>query len=548
MTELSHPYLQNQIIAYIGNKRRLLPLINEAVNMFYPGNREGLTFLDIFSGSGVVARMAKLAGFSVIANDWEIYSSILNSGFLLTDKSELSTMYKDHGGIDSILNHLNNLNPPKPENQYIAKHYSATHTDPERANFRTERLFYTRENGLKIDAIRSEIENLYPNPSKSSLKEKNLLLALLLYRAATHTNTSGVFKAYHKGFGGHGKDALTRILRPIILSRPELINSEGIHKVFQEDANTLINKAELQDIDIAYLDPPYNQHQYGSNYHMLKTIALWDKLEVNNRMINGVFQEKAAIRKDWTDTRSAYCYKKTASEAFNKLLFGLKAKHIFISYSTEGIIPFKEMKELCLAKGKVDIVTNEYTKYRGGRQSNSRLNKNIEFIITIDTGIKGSRINSKIDYIIEKRRTALLWDKIFRKDKLNEVFSCSEGIISTEYMKIQTKKMFSLIPDKNAGTLSLEQLKDLDQKLQLCVCLTRDEELDEIIKRIELEPEESSFFLSLVPPILRKLAHKKYKIQFYNYCAYFKKAAQRDKHIQKKLNELYELAEKRFNS
>ena len=113
-----------------------------------------------------------------------------------------------------------------------------------------------------------------------------------------------MFKAYHKGFGGHGKDALSRILAPIVLPFPRLPSSLSPAKVYSMDANRLVR--ELPPVDIAYLDPPYNQHQYGSNYHILNTIALWDRipapLALNAR---GELLEKAAIRKDWVNTRSS---------------------------------------------------------------------------------------------------------------------------------------------------------------------------------------------------------------------------------------------------
>ena len=54
------------------------------------------------------------------------------------------------------------------------------------------------------------------------------------------------------------------------------------------DAKKFILKNKNKNFDLVYLDPPYNQHQYGSNYHLLNTIALWDKPEINKEIyING---------------------------------------------------------------------------------------------------------------------------------------------------------------------------------------------------------------------------------------------------------------------
>jgi adenine-specific DNA-methyltransferase len=103
---------------------------------------------------------------------------------------------------------------------------------------------------------------------------KDLLLGPLLSEASVHANTAGVFKGFYKNrhtgvgqFGGSGSDALTRILGRIVLEVPVLSLFECEYEVFQEDANALVHK--LRGLDLAYIDPPYNQHPYGSNYFML---------------------------------------------------------------------------------------------------------------------------------------------------------------------------------------------------------------------------------------------------------------------------------------
>ncbi len=78
-------------------------------------------------------------------------------------------------------------------------------------------------------------------------------------------------------------------------------------KVFQANALNLAKKLSFFEAEIVYLDPPYNQHQYGSNYHLLNTIALNDKPFVNKSFfINGKKKDKSAIRKDWIKTKSGF--------------------------------------------------------------------------------------------------------------------------------------------------------------------------------------------------------------------------------------------------
>ena len=77
-------YLFNQLIPYIGNKRKLLGLIQRAVRQTTV--RPGDSFVDFFAGSGVVSRWAKLLGYRVIANDWEPYAQIINQCYIACNR------------------------------------------------------------------------------------------------------------------------------------------------------------------------------------------------------------------------------------------------------------------------------------------------------------------------------------------------------------------------------------------------------------------------------------------------------------------------------
>ncbi|MBN2628841.1 MAG: DNA adenine methylase [Spirochaetales bacterium] len=519
--DLNTPYLTQQIIAYIGNKRRLLDLIHRGVLSCYPGAiPEGLRFFDLFSGSGIVARLGKHLGFDVTANDWEHYSYILNRGYLVNGPADIEGLFGSEREFSRILDRLNSL-PSLPDDQaYIARYYSAHDRDIEKADFRRERLFYTRENGQRIDRIRQYIEEEYGSEDRAG--QKDLLTALLLYEASTHTNTSGVFKAFHKGFGGHGRDAMKRITAPITLTSPPLIEGKRSVRLYREDANMLVRKPGLGSFDLAYLDPPYNQHQYGSNYHMLNTIALWDKipapLELNSR---GILREKAAIRKDWVNTRSDYCYQETAISSFRDLLDNLDARNIIISYSTDGIIPFEVMKDLCVRRGEISLVTNEYTTYRGGRQSNSRRTGNIEFVLVVrgDRKSTGPSIR-RVDDVINRKKLLLLFKQKFSRKKLAVYGSeiREEGVLFSTGKRdilLKGKNVFTLSPPEELDNLTREETDVLYGSLSRCICHTKEEELEEILNRIGKSKGDNRDFLKLLPDTLKKLAHKKNRKPFY---------------------------------
>ena len=547
--EFNEAYLTEQIIAYIGNKRKLLPLIHKAIENAGIIPSENIRFFDVFSGSGVVSRFAKSLGMEVFANDWEYYAYVLNQGFLGFDARDVDSIFGSREEFEKVLLKINSLPEPDFENQYIAKFYGPKEFDVERADYRRERLFYTRENALAIDKIRNYLES-YKN---SSEKVFYLLLANLLYEAATHTNTSGVFKAFHKEFGGHGKDALNRIMKKIELHYPVLIDSKAPVHIFQENANELARR--VKKIDIAYLDPPYNQHQYGSNYHILNTIAKWDKipapLDLNSR---GILKKKAAIREDWVNTRSDYCYRESAEKSFEDLIENLDARFIFISYSTDGIIPFEKMQEICGKRGRLSIVTNEYTTYRGGKQSNKRRNANIEFILSIDTSRKNDEDSMRaIEFILMRKKTLLLFKQRCSMEKIEKVADrilFDEKSFFLSGIEIKTEDFFTLEVPESFEDLNLELLKKLNKKLSLVICETKEEELHEIFLRLNQENTNKRSLIKMVPSTFNKLANKKNKRSFETWLPKIESLEKSNPDlyhlIADKIKRIKEIAERRF--
>ena len=569
-------YLSKQIIPYIGNKRRLLPLIHRAIQHVCPEGYRGKIFFDPFAGSGVVSRFAKYLGFEVFSNDWELYSYLSCFAFLKINLTDLDHMYAEWGGMDGMLDHMNSLPTVASEYEFIARYYSPR--NDAQADYRRERLFYTRENGCTIDKIRNEIERLYPFPIKpasvngayaestlsehGAYREKALLLALLIHGAATHTNTSGVFKAYHKGFGGFSGDALSRIMKPIVLRRPPLWDSNQPQHVFMMDAVLLLSQLRVQEFDIAYLDPPYNQHQYGSNYHLLNTIALWDRQSPGDRETGG----KAGIRKDWVLTRSEYCYRDRASEAFSALLNNLKARYIFISYSTEGIIPFNVLMKLCASRGKVKLFTDEYVKYRGGRQSIHRLNHNVEFVIVIDTAALTVQADLEaIDERVTERKLNLQTRRSYMRARLHKHFTVDEvqervgfevpgrifWIETRGFLRLEETDLNSLIDQSGLTVNRRRKAKEqLLEALQQCQCKDRVEELQQVLLLVRERRDDRDLFAACIPVLLRKIAHKKYREIFMESLVAIRDLERRNpelfNRIAGKIDAIEELAKKRF--
>ncbi len=385
-------YIYSQLIPYIGNKRRLLPLIAEGIATT---GVHGGSFVDLFSGSTVVARLAKSLGFRVLANDWEPYSYRIAAGTVAQSRQPA---FEALGGIDHCFASLNALDG---QYGYIARHLCPV--DDEAPDPETERMFFTRENGERIDAVREQLAT-WESEDRITPAELSYALSALLYSVSYVSNTSGLFKAFHHGWGGKTGTALYRIRSRLYLEPPCLLQRGVGHIAAREDAQELagaLDDALGTTPDIVYLDPPYNQHPYGSNYHVLNTVALWDKPSVDpSTRVGGRCVDKSAIRKDWrTARRSPYNSAKRATAALESLLDSVSSRWVLMSYSTDGNIPTNDILRINAERGTLRVLCNKYKRYRVSTPRMSARSHNVEFLTVLDT--HGSTSRAKLPELFD---------------------------------------------------------------------------------------------------------------------------------------------------
>ena len=235
-----------------------------------------------------------------------------------------------------------------------------------------ERCFYTRENALIIDTLRDYIGRAVEPDLQP------YCLAPLLTKASIHTNTAGVFKGFYKDgalgcFGGAGKNALERILKPIRIEVPVWSAHSFKSLCSQMDALELLKGMDGK-VDLMYFDPPYNQHPYGSNYFMLNVIARNEEPAELSKV--------SGIPKDWN--RSAFNGRTSALAAMKELLrLGLlKATYLLISYNNEGILTGEDWTTL-LAPYRVRKYEIKYDAFKGSRNLAQREDKVIEILYLV---------------------------------------------------------------------------------------------------------------------------------------------------------------------
>ncbi len=346
-------YLNSQIITYLGNKRALLSFIGTGLDKVCKSlNKKKLDIFDVFSGSGIVSRYFKKYSRHLVVNDLEKYSEIISSCYL-SNYSELDI---------TLLREIYNSIKNKLENEPLKKGFiTELYSPKDDKNIKKgERVFYTVRNAGYIDTARQYMETL-------PAKQRCFFLAPLLSEASVHANTSGVFKGFYKDsscnigkFGGNNSDALVRILGNIDLPFPVFSNFECSFEVHRNDS--IIIAECIDEVDIAYIDPPYNQHPYGSNYFMLNLIADYIKPERISKV--------SGIPVDWN--RSNYNKKAKSLETFRNLVEKIKAKYLLISFNSEGFINLDDMKKMLGKIGKVEVLETRYNTFRGSRNLKNR--------------------------------------------------------------------------------------------------------------------------------------------------------------------------------
>lgn len=294
------------MIKYLGSKRTLVPALGQMASA--TGAR---TAVDLFTGTTRVAQEFKRRGLEVTACDIATYSEVLAQCYIHTDARDID--------IDELGEALDRLAALPGRAGYF------THT------FCEEARFFQPKNGRRVDAIRDAIEQyrgsaLFP-----------ILLTSLMEAADRVDSTTGVQMAYLKQWAPRSDNDLE-------LRIPELL--PGVGHAVRGDASRLVT--ELPPADLMYLDPPYNQHRYFTNYHIWETLVRWDSPEAY-----GVARKRLDCRDE--DTKSVFNKKREMPTAFAELLTHTNAEVLLVSYNDESWITAEDMMRVLRDAGYEDV-------------------------------------------------------------------------------------------------------------------------------------------------------------------------------------------------
>ncbi|MFT5680410.1 MAG: adenine-specific DNA-methyltransferase [Myxococcota bacterium] len=307
------------MIKYIGSKRTLVPTLVEVISGL-PGAR---SVIDLFSGTSRVGIGLKTAGLQVLSNDLNTYAATIARCYVAANN-------EDHAAAAEQLAALSEL-------EGVPGYFTRT--------FCEESRFFQPRNGARVDAIRDAIEEMDLTDER-----KAVLLVSLMEAADRVDSTTGVQMAYLKQWAPRANRDLT-LRMPVLLPQAAAGKGEAHQLDAQEAAQTL-------SADVAYLDPPYNQHKYLGNYHIWETLVRWDAPEAY-----GI----ARKRIDCRQRKSPFNSRPGAAGALKQLIQTIDARHLVVSFSDEGYIPRPQMEELLSERGEVTVLVNDFRRYVGAR-------------------------------------------------------------------------------------------------------------------------------------------------------------------------------------
>lgn len=307
------------MIKYLGSKRVLVPLITEVIGAVRPGG----SVIDLFSGTSRVGHGLKRRGHQVFSNDINRYAATLAQCYVQTDADRA----------DEVQKWVTRFNALPGVPGYFTR------------TFCEEAMFFQPKNGARVDAIREAIR-------EASLDEEleAVLLVALMEAADRVDSTTGVQMAYLKKWARRSHNDLK-------LRVPALLPQAAGGKAAVSCADALSACRELTG-DVAYLDPPYNQHKYIGNYHIWETLVRWDAPEAYG---------KARKRIDCRARKSPFNSRKRIHEAMDTIISQIDAEVLVVSFSDEGYIPRDEMVQLLSRRGDVQVLARDHKRYVGAQ-------------------------------------------------------------------------------------------------------------------------------------------------------------------------------------
>lgn len=307
------------VIKYIGSKRRLVPMLGELFTATGGGKA-----LDLFTGTTRVAQEFKRRQGVVTAVDTARYSEIFARCYIEAPAEAVDK--------DALAEAIRTLNALPGSDGYFTE------------TFCRQSRYFQPFNGERVDAIRDRLEVEY---RESPLFP--ILLTSLIEAADRVDSTTGLQMAYVKNWA-------PRSFNRLELRMPDLLPGPG--RAVRGDACQLAGS--LGTFDMAYLDPPYNQHRYFTNYHIWETLVAWDAPEHY-----GIACKRIDARDD--ATKSVFNLTRQMPPALRQVIANVDARFVVVSYNDEAWVSLEQLVDMCEAHGHVATLAFDSKRYVGAQ-------------------------------------------------------------------------------------------------------------------------------------------------------------------------------------
>jgi adenine-specific DNA-methyltransferase len=310
---------------YIGSKRQLREWL--ADRMCSLAGRPG-RFLDGFCGTGAVSvAMAERGVRRITAVD-----SLRSNCVILRGCAAASPRVPD------LMDRLNDMPPIQG---YVSESYAGS--------------YFTEENCGRMDAVREEIERMRAFVEITA-EEHDTLLASFLLSADRIANTLGQYDAFMKNIASRSMVQGRHLVDERVRTPFRLLPLEPLPAGIDVIEADMLEAAGGIEADVAYFDPPYNHRQYCDNYHVLENLARWEKPPLSGK-----------TRKfDRSGLKSPFSRRRGSADALRRLVSAARAAHIFLSYSSEGLLPIEEIERILSTRGATKVMETAYPVFGNG--------------------------------------------------------------------------------------------------------------------------------------------------------------------------------------
>lgn len=352
---------------FIGNKELITIEIKNLLEKKGLLN-SNLSFFDAFCGTGAVADSLK-DSMNLIVNDMIKWSVIYAKGRLTSFNCNFDKL-----GFDPF-EYFNSNNII--QKGFFYQNYSKGGS---------ERMYFSSENAGRIDYFRQTIEQ-WKTENLISDYEYSFLLASLIESISFVSNTAGVYGAFLKHWDPRAK-------KPIVFQK--VVAKESKHLNIEFHNQKIEDLIENVQCDILYLDPPYTQNQYGTQYHILQTLVLDDNPSMSP--VTGS-RPTTPMRSDWSKDYKSHIL-------FDRIISKTKAKYIIFSYSTDGFLSKSFIEASLKRYGKKETYKCQKISYNKYKNFKSRGKKeHFEYLFFVEKkDEKEVKFESPLNYIGSKAK------------------------------------------------------------------------------------------------------------------------------------------------